>query len=265
MVFAWHFSHYSNGYPVPFEYVPNFFPLALLDEGHTGVALFMTLSGYLFAKLLDGKFINYPAFFWNRALRLLPLLFLVIFLVGIQKYVNSENIKVYVYEIIKVAVLPTLPNGGWSITVEFQYYLTLPVLFWMFRHSKFLPIMIVILAILTRYGVYSVRGEVQTFAYWTILGRIDQFALGMLFFSFRNIFFQRHGLILAIALIFSLFYWTFDLFGGFYQYQTYPSPSLTWVIMPTIEGLAYSAIIAWYEISFKHSTTGFSWFLGKIG
>jgi len=29
--------------------------MALLDEGHTGVALFMTLSGYLFAKLLDGK------------------------------------------------------------------------------------------------------------------------------------------------------------------------------------------------------------------
>ena len=54
MVFAWHFTH-AGGYPVPLEYSPNAFPLAIFDEGHTGVALFMTLSGYLFAKLLDGK------------------------------------------------------------------------------------------------------------------------------------------------------------------------------------------------------------------
>ena len=55
LVFIWHFSHAASGYPVPFEFTPSFFPLAIFDEGHTGVALFMTLSGYLFAKLLDGK------------------------------------------------------------------------------------------------------------------------------------------------------------------------------------------------------------------
>lgn len=59
MVFTWHFTHATNGYPIPFDYVPRIFPFALLDEGHTGVALFMTLSGYLFAKLLDGKTINF--------------------------------------------------------------------------------------------------------------------------------------------------------------------------------------------------------------
>lgn len=45
MVFAWHFTQAANGYPVPFEYVPALFPFSLLDAGHTGVALFMTLSG----------------------------------------------------------------------------------------------------------------------------------------------------------------------------------------------------------------------------
>lgn len=39
MVFTWHFTHSSNGYPIPFDYVPLVFPFALLDEGHTGVAL----------------------------------------------------------------------------------------------------------------------------------------------------------------------------------------------------------------------------------
>src|SRR5271169_6463136 len=78
MVFAWHFTHGLGGYPIPFDYVPALFPFSLLDEGHTGVALFMTLSGYLFAKLLDGKSINYLAFLWNRVLRLFPLLLVVI-------------------------------------------------------------------------------------------------------------------------------------------------------------------------------------------
>src|SRR5690349_10843220 len=83
LVFSWHFTHAETGYPVPFEYAPALFPAAILDEGHTGVALFMTLSGYLFAKLLDGKAIDYPAFIFNRVLRLLPLLLVVVIVVGV--------------------------------------------------------------------------------------------------------------------------------------------------------------------------------------
>src|SRR5947209_4560869 len=73
MVVTWHFTHAGYGYPVPLDYIPAIFPFALLDEGHTGVALFMTLSGYLFAKLLDGASIDWKAFIWNRVVRLLPL------------------------------------------------------------------------------------------------------------------------------------------------------------------------------------------------
>ncbi|MFT5610874.1 MAG: peptidoglycan/LPS O-acetylase OafA/YrhL [Arenicella sp.] len=51
MVFVWHFSWASGTLyaelPIP--------PFSLLTEGHTGVALFMTLSRYLFAKLLADK------------------------------------------------------------------------------------------------------------------------------------------------------------------------------------------------------------------
>src|SRR4051812_6833963 len=116
IVFAWHFTHATKGYPIPFEYVPAVFPLSILDEGHTGVALFMALSGYLFAKLLDGKSINYRAFIWNRALRLLPLLVLVIFIVGIKKFFLHESLRSYAYIVARGPVFPYLPNGGWSIT-----------------------------------------------------------------------------------------------------------------------------------------------------
>ncbi len=62
MVFVWHFCHGKTGTPVPFDAAPAFFPLAVLEEGHTGVSLFMVLSGYLFQKLLDGKVIQWRAF-----------------------------------------------------------------------------------------------------------------------------------------------------------------------------------------------------------
>ncbi len=52
LVFSWHFTHGRESWPIPFGYAPSIFLLAPLDEGHTGVALFMTLSGYLFAKLV---------------------------------------------------------------------------------------------------------------------------------------------------------------------------------------------------------------------
>lgn len=39
MVFAWHFTHGPNGYPVPFNYVPALLPMSILDEGHIPVWL----------------------------------------------------------------------------------------------------------------------------------------------------------------------------------------------------------------------------------
>jgi peptidoglycan/LPS O-acetylase OafA/YrhL len=64
---------------------------------------------------------------------------------------------------------------------------------------------------------------------------------------------------------FVFFYWYFDSLGGFYQYQSYSSSSLLWVLLPTIEGFAYAVGIAWYDNSFLHATTGFSKFIGNIG
>ena len=77
LVFCWHFLHLTPTFPVPYASAP-VFPLALLDEGHTGVALFMTLSGYLFAKLVGDRGIDFPAFLWSRAVRLGPLLIVCI-------------------------------------------------------------------------------------------------------------------------------------------------------------------------------------------
>jgi len=201
MVFSWHFTLADTGFPVPFAYAPSVFVFSLLDEGHSGVSLFMALSGYLFAKLLDGRRIDYKAFFWNRFLRLAPLLMLVIILFAL------------------------------------------------------------VLRILLHYE----RGQIQSLAYWTIIGRIDQFLLGMLAFQYRNLIADRTITAIGGLTAFSLFYWHFDLLGGFYQNPSYPSPGLIWIFLPTLEGLAYSLAIAYYDNSFWLPNNGLSRFIGQMG
>jgi peptidoglycan/LPS O-acetylase OafA/YrhL len=265
LVFVWHFTHASNGSPIPFDYVPGFFPLSILNEGHTGVALFMTLSGYLFAKLLDGKQIRYRAFIWNRVLRLLPLLALVVLVVGVTKFMHNEGMRSYAASIARGVLFPSLPNGAWSVTVEFHFYLMLPIFLWLLRKSKLLPVVIIMAAIALRVFLHHERGQVQYLAYWTIVGRIDQFALGILAYHFREAFARRHFLSVAIMIEFAVFYWLFDLNGGFFKSPTYPSPSPLWILFPTIEGAAYAIGIAWYDNSFAHSRSGVSRFIGRIG
>jgi peptidoglycan/LPS O-acetylase OafA/YrhL len=275
MVFVWHFTHTTDGTPVPYGCSPSFAPFALLDEGHTGVALFMTLSGYLFAKLLEGKAIDYRAFFWNRALRLLPLLLLVILIVGVQKFAQGESLLTYAWSVIKGVLLPystvkgvmteTLPNGGWSIAIEWHFYMILPLLLWMLLKSRLLPLSIIAASLALRWLIRHEDGEVQSLAYWTIIGRIDQFVLGMLAFHFRGLIAGRHVMVAAVFAAFVLFYWQFDRHGGFYRYTAYPSPRSIWIYLPSMEGLAYAVCIAWYDSSFSPSVTGISKFIGRIG
>ena len=265
MVFSWHFTHGTTGNPIPFNYVPSVFIFSLLDEGHTGVALFITLSGYLFAKLLDGRRIYYSAFFLNRFLRLAPLLVIVILLVGLQHFHFDHDLHQYAESIIKGALFPCLPNGGWSITVEIHFYVLLPLFLWLSQKSKASLIFIVLTAIILRSILYHARGEVQSFAFLTIVGRIDQFLLGMFAFQNRNILAKRHVIAIGSLIAFSLFYWYFDLQGGFYKNNLYPSPSPLWIILPTLEGITYALGIAYYENSFSPSNNGISKLIGRIG
>ena len=265
IVFTWHFLHSTNGSPIPFEYVPLLAPFAILDEGHTGVALFMTLSGYLFGKLLDGKRIDYGRFFWNRVVRLVPLLAFVMLAAGVVRLMSGADMRAYGWELAKGFYLPSWPNGGWSIAVEFHYYAVLPVLLWLLRRSRLLPLAVVMVAIAVRSVLYLRYGEVQSLSYWTLLGRIDQFVLGMVAFQFRTAVAGRHWQAVAGFVAFSAFYWWFDAQGGFFLNPSYPSPNPVWIVLPTIEGLAFGLAIAWYDSSFALPNSGFSRFLGRIG
>ena len=261
-VFVWHFNHFNLGHLA----YPLIFPLSFLTEGHTGVAIFMTLSGYLFAKLLTGRKIIYASFLWNRFLRLAPLLFLALSIIPIESLFRGTTLAPgYFKGILNGALLPTLPNGGWSITVEAHFYVILPLLLFVSKRFKFGLIAFLIIPLLVRYILYSSLGEVQSFAFWTIIGRIDQFVLGILAFQNRKFFAGRNYLALSIALSFLIFWWHFDSNGGFYKFLSDPSPLPVWIFLPTVEGFAYAALIAWYDNSFQQSSSRVSGFIALIG
>jgi peptidoglycan/LPS O-acetylase OafA/YrhL len=262
-VFTWHFVNvrYAPEYNTP---VP-FFPLSFLSEGHTGVGIFMTLSAYLFAKMLDGKRIDYKAFIWSRFIRLAPLLSIVIVYIGLTEYLPKGDIASYVKMIISGLIQPVATNGIWSITTEFHFYLLLPFLLLLIKRSKYTLSFVLISTIALRIFLYRKYGEVQWLSYFTIVGRIDQFILGIMAYQFREYFTRKHRFVAFIGLVFALLYWQFDMAGGFHHNRSYPFPSPLWIYMPTLEGIGYASIIAWYDNSFQHSTGRFSRFIAAIG
>ena len=274
-VFTWHFinvNYAHNGYVTP---VP-ILPLSLLSEGHTGVAVFMTLSGYLFAKLLDGKQINYTSFIWNRFIRIAPLFFVVISFIVIRDYLRGADVLIYIQNFVldflfywssfyAGALTPAIPNGGWAIAVEWHFYLLLPFLLLLSKRSRYSLFLILLFAVLLRIFLHSKLDQIQTISYFTLVGRIDQFLLGIIAYRFRKHFTRTTIPVAFIAFIFAFSYWQFDLQGGFYHNPSYPSPSPIWIYMPTIEGVTYASLIAWYDNSFTHSKGPLSRFIASIG
>lgn len=244
LVVMWHFLHSASGLaaPVPYEGAPL---LAIVDEGHTGVALFMALSGYLFAKLCDGRRVQYGAFIANRALRLFPLLFAMFAFIGIISQMKFGTGAAFLVTVVKGFVLPVWPHGGWSVAAELQFYLVLPLLLLAQARWRGFLVACILASLALRTGIWLVQGTVQPAAYWTIIGRFDQFALGILAWLCRDRIAAFSHWLPAIVLGFMAYFWWFDWMGGFRAFSGlgYPNRSAVWIVQPTIEGIAYAVII----------------------
>jgi len=257
VVFSWHYLSFQGGeYKEPL----NFF-LSIFTEGHTGVAIFMTLSGYLFAKLLDGRDYSFPKFFFNRIVRLFPLLLAVFLTKTASAFFTGTADWDWFRPLLFGFVLPTWPNGGWSIAVELHFYLAMA----MSKRARSYAPLLLLLPMAVRLVIYLIEGEVQSLAYWTIIGRVDQFLIGILMYQYRHVFTDRHVVAAVVAAAFlGIWYW-FDTLGGFYKAPSYPSPNPVWIVLTTIEGFAYGALICWYDNSFQHEPSRASRFFEAVG
>jgi peptidoglycan/LPS O-acetylase OafA/YrhL len=245
MVLAWHIMRYNS--QIPTTLISSFWPLSFFTEGHTGVSLFMVLSGYIFMTLCHGREIDYMAFIRNRVLRIAPLFIMWTLL---YFYISDIDPAKLIIAIGALLNNKTIPGVGWTITVEFQFYLLFPFLlvFTQKMGTRYL-VGLLVAAVAIRWCVWFTRDTVQDLAYATIFGRIDQFLLGMIAFEASRKFpkyFKSPIVLLSLIAAWSFLYHKFDAAGGYFDNNGYPSRSSVWIYLPTLEGLFYGLITAAY-------------------
>jgi peptidoglycan/LPS O-acetylase OafA/YrhL len=230
----------------------------LVTQGHTGVALFFALSGFLFMQIaLYQRQIDYGAFLRNRCLRILPL-FLTIFVlatsIGRDKFAPQDLL--YVLS-TNLGLAPTsytpVTGAAWSISVEFTFYLVFPFLarFTLEQGARYLWQLLALMAFF-KLAAFHVNDKSTLMYFSTLVGRFDQFLIGMLaalLVHRHGAALQRHALwLLPLAALFVACNSALQTrYGAFepYTHKTF------WIWWSMLEAAGWSAVIvAW--VSFRH-------------
>lgn len=249
MVFHWHFALFNS---LSHTDVPSFWPLSLLREGHTGVAFFMTISGYIFSKIAIGHTINYREFIRNRLFRIAPLFAVW---VTLYFYIGKADPLKLIAAVFFFLNPNVVPANGWSVIIEFQCYLIFPFLIlFADRHGVRYLAGLLMLLVLLKTGVWAQTGTVQGISYSTIFGRMDQFLCGMI--AARLAERASAGALSKVfpwialgfaAIALSYLYHRFNAMGGYFDGNAGgDSKRALWIVMPTLEGALYGALIIGY-------------------
>jgi peptidoglycan/LPS O-acetylase OafA/YrhL len=169
--------------------------LGLVTEGHTGVGLFFTLSGFLFMQIaLHQKQIVYRDFIRNRFLRIFPLfftIFLVATSIGRDKFQPQDILYLLATNLgFSPTSISVVTGAAWCISLEFMFYMIFPFLarFTMERGLRYL-FSLLALMLFFKIASYSVNDKSTLMYFSTFVGRFDQFLIGML----AAMLYRRHG------------------------------------------------------------------------
>ena len=248
LVVLFHFFHHTQGD------LRSGNPLvSLIDEGHTGIALFMVISGFIFTVIAGNKDIHYAGFIRNRIIRIYPLLIVAACL---QLYISTYNDHrnygfiqllgwLVPFRSETIGLSPYFQQM-WTIWVELQFYLLFPFLIlFAKRYGNAYLWGVLALLVLLRSLVFAASGEVRYIAYETLFGRLDQFVLGMLLGRMwvardkdqENFQLNVLWLLPITALVLTGLH-LFSLKVGFAEIK---SPA--WVVWPFIEGAMWSGFV----------------------
>ncbi len=246
LVVMYHFYHGI----VPLEAMSNNPLLSLFGEGSSGVDLFFVLSGFIFGVIGQGKIIHYGNFIFSRLVRIYPLYLLgIVIVVGANHGQFSPlDTGLLLFPMLNVDALPTLPGFGqlWTIGLEFQFYLIFPFLMvFITRHGAKYLLGLMALGLMVRGFYFFDRGTVRDLSQWSMLGRFDQFALGLLAAAW---YFRRGARLaspvhlgLAIVAMFGCLQWL-AVWGGFHRGEK----SALWIIWDTVEGVVWAYLLLSY-------------------
>lgn len=250
---------------VTFPETRNWF-YALILEGHTAVSLFMVLSGFIFTYGALGRRIVYGDFIINRIARIYPL-YLTVILVSLAINPQGYTIQKLVSTVLPLANYASLDGSllslSWAVAIELQFYLIFPFLLIFFNDKPFSAIFgVIAVAIIFRVLGIGLDGNPRDLSYLHLLGRIDQFVLGMgAAFLLKRLeprvatfrLALLGSIIFAVALIYA-----YHRNGGFLSVANWK------IFWPTAEGLAWAAFLVSY-IGAKAIPNFVSKILTKIG
>lgn len=224
--------------------------LAALAEGHTAVSLFMVLSGFILTYGSLDDAVAYRPFIRNRLLRTYPLFLLLVF-AGIGAAPGQFTWAAFLQTVFGFAnlpgalVAPPFTSMLWTIAVEWQFYVLFPLLVAVLKTgwTRSLIGMLAVLLLFRAMAVFA-GGNARDLAYMTILGRLDQFLLGMwAAWWFRQRPLTRRGgalqALLALAAVLGALA-AFNRAGG------WPLVASWKVFWPTLEGFLWAAFLVGY-------------------
>ena len=173
-----------------------------------GVPVFFTISGFLISYSLERNNFDLKKYFKNRALRIYPALWVCTIITALMllffgKVTNIKDFIVWFLAQItffQFYVSTSLkawgtghPNGSlWSIAVELQFYLLLPVVLYFINLSKklsftnLLLIGIFLLSILVKYLIQTNQWLIEHQVYFKLLG--------------NTVFYYLHFFLVGIAI-----------------------------------------------------------------
>lgn len=168
--------------------------------GTTGVDLFFVLSGFLITGILidtRNHKKRYKIFYIRRALRIIPLYYLVIFLVAVYfafiSTLNQFDIKIFLQHMFYLQNMSpvfiqdykffNVLRHTWSLAVEEQFYLIWPVIFYFsykksHLHAIYMCLGLIVICWLSRYIVIDM-GNYKLATTLTIM-RLDGLVVGAL-------------------------------------------------------------------------------------
>lgn len=131
----------------------------LAVRGHVGVDFFFVLSGFLITTLLlreeaaKGRF-SLRGFYWRRALRILPVYYLVVGLAAFNAIVlngdtgDAALLPYYIFFLSNFLTEHiTFLDPTWSLSVEEQYYLIWPTLLLLLPRRWIAPLLVILIAV----------------------------------------------------------------------------------------------------------------------
>lgn len=232
--------------------------IAALAEGHTAVALFMVLSGFILTQAALDAGVDYGRFIRNRLLRTYPLFLLLVFAgATTAEHFSWAALAQTVFGFANLPgalVAPPFTSLLWTIAIEWQFYVLFPLLALVLKGGWTRHLLgLLVLLLLLRGGALLAGGSARDIGYMTILGRLDQFLLGMWaawFFRAHPIS-PRRGAMLAgfILIVIVLSLYGFNAGGG---WPVAPAWKIVW---PTFEGVLWAAFVLGY-VAWANRTNG---------